>query len=155
MATSNTGGQRKNIVHLANDRMQEKAAAILHSMPRNVVPRPNGYCLAELSNYQHDTCHVRPCELCAFGRCNREDGSWCGAELFMNCLQILGRRAFFVRKTKRGKDAANQKLMMLITKRKPTPATSEPKRDPFDHHDPDYDEHWLENNIDNPMYEDI
>lgn len=25
-------------------------------------------------------------------------------------------------------------------------------RDPFDHHDPEYDEHWLEENIDNPQY---
>ena len=25
-------------------------------------------------------------------------------------------------------------------------------RDPLDHHDPDYDEHWLENNIDSPFH---
>jgi hypothetical protein len=26
-------------------------------------------------------------------------------------------------------------------------------RDPFDHHDPEYDENWLRDNIDNPQYQ--
>ncbi len=155
MATANQPRKKKTYIHYANKLMQEKAAAILHSLPRDIVPRPNGYRLAELSDFQHDTCHVRPCELCAFGRCNREDGKWCGAELFMNCLQILSDKAYFIRNTQRGINSVNQKLKRLTLRQNPTPAPSWPQRDPFDHHDPDYDEHWLENNIDNPMYEDM
>ena len=142
-----------NIVHLCSDKKQDAAYKVLSSLPSNAVPMPSLYQLYELSDAQHDRFHLRPCELCVFGSENN-DGRWCGAALFTACLTQLGRLTYFLEDT----PAARKKASDIIRKRIYDTLKKEHSytqmRDPFDHHDPDYDEHWLENNIDNPTYPD-
>ena len=105
------------------------------------------YQLYELTAEQHDYYHLRPCELCAFGMKNSGDGRFCGAELFRTCVERLGRQAFFLENTPEARKTAVNRIRARVSKYSPA-------RDPFDHHDPYYDEHWLENNIDNYTYPD-
>ncbi len=137
-----------------NKRLQELAAKVLRALPRTQGLNPRRYQLYELTEDQHDRYGLRPCELCAFGRVNRSDGQWCGAELFMKCLHLLGRLCYFLRDTKEARREATNRIRQRIVEVKKKEHTWTHMRDPFDHHDPDYDENWLENNIDNPTFPD-
>ena len=142
-----------NIVHLCNGKKQDEAYKLLSSLPSDAMPMPSLYQLYELSDAQHDGFHLRPCELCAFGSENY-DGRWCGPELFMKCLHILGRRTYFLEDTPAARKKASDIIRKRIYDTRKREHIYTQMRDPFDHHDPDYDEHWLENNIDNPTYPD-